>query len=187
MHLGQARGGSCICTRRPEPRRQRHEKEENSLRIINTHTPIKQRSSPCAENVPHQGPAHHACGLSPRLLYTKFCAQPRTGARQSSTHFANFQLSDSKFSAEQLRRTSYNLRLCCIACAERSLCCHMGDKVETPSEHPANVNDVDEWYSQKYAQLCAEAHSKHISNKTLSGKGVPGAAECTALVGCPST
>ena len=47
----------------------------------------------------------------------------------------------------------------------------MGDKAGGPSEHPTNVNDVDEWYTRKYAQLCAEAHSKHISDKPLSGKG----------------
>lgn len=47
----------------------------------------------------------------------------------------------------------------------------MGEQVEDTKEKPAAVDDVDSWYTRKYAQLSAEAFGKYISNKSLSGKG----------------
>lgn len=31
--------------------------------------------------------------------------------------------------------------------------------------------DIDEIYCKKYAELCAQAHAKHCSDKSLTGKG----------------
>lgn len=52
-----------------------------------------------------------------------------------------------------------------------SLGYHMGEQLEDTKEKPAAVDDVDGWYTRKYAQLSAEAFGKYISSKSLSGKG----------------